>query len=51
LENTLKAAKDLIECPNCHFILDCDESVCSECNFDLIVKNNIKIEDEMKQVQ
>jgi len=47
MENALKATKNMIECPNCHFVLDYDESLCSECKFDLVVKDYIKIEDEM----
>ena len=49
MENASKTTtKDMIECPNCHFILDYNESLCSECKFDLMVKNNVKIEEEIE---
>jgi hypothetical protein len=40
LENNSKEIKDMIECPNCHFLLDYDEQLCPECRFVIITNEN-----------
>ncbi len=48
MENVLKSTEIIIECPNCHYILSNNEFSCPTCNFDLIVRDNISIEDIFK---
>jgi hypothetical protein len=52
LENTSQANKDMIECPNCHFLLDYDEHLCPECKFVLRIETKLrhKIFDNQKKV-
>ncbi len=48
MENVFKSTGNIIECPNCHYILTNNEFACPTCNFGLIVRDNINIEDIFK---
>ncbi len=48
MENVLKSTGNIMECPNCHYILTNNEFTCPTCNFDLIIRDNISIEDIFK---
>lgn len=48
MENVLKLTENIIECPNCHYILTNNEFACPTCNFDLTVRDNICIADLFK---
>ncbi len=48
MEKVSKPTEIITECPNCHYILSNNEFSCPTCNFDLIVRDNICIEDIFK---
>lgn len=48
MENDSRSKNALIECPNCHCIMAGNETSCSVCKFDLVVKDHINIEEIMK---